>query len=117
MTVVLAKSELIDNLEVVIYHSIPVRALIVLSLGGVFRFLPEPWGAPAGDPRSPPSTRRFAPLRQATQTDTGGSAVVGLAVRCLERLAIQRLYGQSRDRHRLAPGRVSSVLGLEGPPR
>jgi hypothetical protein len=32
LTVVLGKSDLIDNLEVVIYHSIPVRALIVLSM-------------------------------------------------------------------------------------
>jgi len=104
-------------MEVVIYHSIPVRALIVLSLGCVFRFLPEPCGAPAGDPRSPPSTGRFEALHPATQTDTGGSVVVGLAVRRLERLAIQRLYHQSRDRHRLAPERLSSVLGVEGPPR
>jgi hypothetical protein len=33
---------------------------------------------------------------------------VGLAVRRLERLAIQPLYRQSRDRHRLAPQRLSS---------
>src|SRR6516165_1862632 len=104
-------------MEVVIYHSIPVQALIVLSLGCVFRFLPEPCGAPAGDPRAPSSTRRFAALRPATQTDTGRSVVVGLAVRGLERLAIQPLYRQSRDRHRLAPQGLSSVLGLEGPPR
>jgi hypothetical protein len=72
------KSDLIDNLEVVIYHSIPVRAPVVLSLGRVFRFLPEPCGASAGDPRSPPSTEHLAALRPATQTNPGGSVVVGL---------------------------------------
>jgi hypothetical protein len=30
---------------------------------------------------------------------------------------IQRLYRQSLDRHRLAPARLSPLLGLEGPPR
>ena len=35
--VVLAKSDLIDNMKVVIYHVIPVWALIVLPLGCVFR--------------------------------------------------------------------------------
>jgi hypothetical protein len=35
----------------------------------------------------------------------------------LERLTVQRLYRQSRDRHRLAPERLSLVLGLEGPTR
>ena len=115
--VVLANSDLIDKLGVVLFLSIPIRAVIVRSLSRGFRFLPEPRGAPVGDPRAAPSTRRFAALRQATQTDTGRSVVVGLAVRRLERLAIQRLYRQSRDRHRLAPQRLSSVLGLKGPPR
>src|SRR5262249_2751182 len=78
---------------------------------------PEPGGAAAGDPRAPPSTRRSAALRQATETDFGGSILVGLAVRRLERLAVQRLYRQSRDRHRLASERLSPVLGLEGPTR
>src|SRR5215471_12020457 len=36
------------------------------------------------------------------------------AERSLERLAIQRFYHQSLDRHRLAPARLSPVLGLEG---
>src|SRR5262245_661633 len=115
--VVLSKSDLIDNLEVVIYHSIPIRAPFVRSVTRGFRFLPEPRVAPIGDLGPPPSTRRFAALGQATQTDTVGSVVVGLAVRRMERLAIQRLYRQSRDRHRLAPERLSSVLGLEGPSR
>jgi hypothetical protein len=44
--VVLAKSDLIDRLGVVVYPSIPVRASIVGSLDRVFRFLPEPCGAP-----------------------------------------------------------------------
>jgi hypothetical protein len=78
--VVLANSDLIDKLGVVLFLSIPIRALIVRSLSRGFRFLPEPRSAPVGDPRSPPSTRRFAALRQTTQTDTGGSVVVGLAV-------------------------------------
>ena len=113
---VLANSDLIDKLGVVLFLSIPIRALIVRSLSRGFRFLPEPRGAPVGDPRSPPSTRRFAALRPATQTDTGGSVVVGLAVRRLERLAVQRYARPDRDRHQLAPQRLSSVLGVEGPP-
>ena len=32
---------------------------------------------------------------------------MGLALRRLERLAVQRLYRQSVDRHRLAPARLS----------
>jgi hypothetical protein len=40
--VVLAKSDLIDNLEIVIYHSVPIRAPFVRSLTRGFRFLPEP---------------------------------------------------------------------------
>jgi hypothetical protein len=41
---------------------------------------------------------------------------LGLAMRRLERLAIQGLYHQSLDRHRLAPERLSPLLGLEGAP-
>jgi hypothetical protein len=52
-----------------------------------------------------------------SQTDPGGSVLVGLAERSLERLAIQRLYHQSLDRYRLAPARLPPVLGLEGPTR
>jgi hypothetical protein len=63
------------------------------------------------------STQRSAALRQATETDSGGSVTLGLAMRGLERLAVQRLYRQSRDGHRLAPERLSLVLGLEGPTR
>src|SRR5215472_8014731 len=116
-SVVLANSDLIDKLEVVLFPSISLRAHIVRSLDHVFRFLSEPCGASARDPRPSPSTRRSATLRQATQTDPGGSVLVGLAERSLERLAIQRLYHQSFDRHRLAPARLSPVLGLEGATR
>jgi hypothetical protein len=42
---------------------------------------------------------------------------MGLPMRRLERLAGQRLYRQGRDRDRLAPERLSLVLGLEGPAR
>ena len=59
----------------------------------------------------------FSAFRQATETDTGGSMALGLAMRRLERLAVQRLYRQSLDRHRLAPERLSPVLGLEAPTR
>src|SRR5260370_28902368 len=115
--VVLANSDQIDKLGVAPPPSIPWRASFVGSLGRCFRFLSQPCGASARDPRSPPSTRRSPALRQATQIDPGGSLAVGLAVRRLERLAVQRLYRQGRDRHRLAPERLSFVLGLEGPPR
>ena len=114
---VFAKSDLIDKLGVVLFPSIPLRAPIVRSLDLTFRLLSEPGGASARDPRPSPSTRRSATLRQATQTDPGGSVLMGLAERSLERLAIQRLYHQSLDRHRLVPARLSSVLGLEGPTR
>jgi hypothetical protein len=68
--VLLANSDLIDKLGVAVFLSIPFRPPIIGSLGRRFRFLPEPGGAPARDPRSPPSTRRSAALRQATKTDT-----------------------------------------------
>src|SRR5258705_11109284 len=114
-TVVLANSDQIDKLGVAVPSSIPWRASFVGSLGSCFRFLSQPCGASARDPRAPPSTRRSPALRQTTQIDPGGSLAVGLAVRRLERLAVQRLYRQSRDRRRLAPERLSFVLGLEGP--
>ena len=110
--VVLTNSDLID-LGVAV--PLPFQTSIVGSLGCRFRVLPEPGGVAARDPRTPPSTRRSAALRQATETDSGRSIAVGLAVRSLEQLAIQRLCRQSLDRHRLAPERLSVVLGLEGP--
>jgi hypothetical protein len=117
-SVVLANPDLIDKLRVAVYPSIPFQAPTVGSPGCVFRFLPEPRGASARDPRSPPSIQRSAALGQATtETDSGGSVTLGLAMRGLERLAVQRLHRQSRDRHRLAPERLSLVLGLEGPTR
>ena len=73
--------------------------------------------ASARDPRSPPSARRSSALRQVTEADTGRSLAVGLAVRRLERVSVQHLYHQSFDCHRLAPKRLSAVLGLEGPTR
>jgi hypothetical protein len=115
--VVLANSDLIDKLGVVVFPSILLQAPIVRFLDRTFRLLSEPGGASARDPRPSPSTRRSATLRQATQTDPAGSVLVGLAERSLERLAIQRLDHQSLDRHRLAPERLSPVLGLEGATR
>jgi CubicO group peptidase (beta-lactamase class C family) len=115
--VVLANSDLIDKLGVVLFPSILLRAPIVRSLDLTFSLFSEPGGASARDPRPSPSTRRSATLRQATQTEPGGSVLVGLAERSLERLAVQRLYRQSLDRHRLAPARLSPVLGLEGATR
>src|SRR5215831_3578833 len=95
---VLANSDLIDKLGVAVLPSIPFEISIVGSLGRCFRFLPEPCGAAARDPGSPPPTRRSAALRQTTETDSGRSILVGLAVRCLERLAVQHLCRQSVDR-------------------
>jgi len=115
--VVLAKPDLIDNLGVALHPSIPVRTFIVRPFGRCFRFLPEPGGAAARDPRAPPSTRRSPAVRQTPQTDPGGSMAVGLPMCRLERLAVQRLYRQSRDCDRLAPERLSFILGLEGPTR
>jgi len=116
-SVVLEKPDPIDNLGVADYNSIPVRIVIVRFFGRYFRFLPEPGSAAARDPGSPPSTRRSLAIRQSTQADVGGSMAVGLALYCVKRLAVQRLYRQSRDRHRLAPEGLSLVLGLEGPTR
>src|SRR6516225_4427622 len=115
--VVLANSDLIDKLGVVVFPSILLRSPIVRFFDRTFRLLSEPGGASARDPRPSPSSRRSATLGQATQTDPGGSVLVGLAERSLERLAIQRLYHQSLDRDRLAPARLSPVLDLEGPTR
>jgi hypothetical protein len=56
-------------------------------------------------------------LRQAIETDRGGSIAMGLAERRLERLAIPRLHRQGFDCHRLASQRLSPVLGLEDPTR
>src|SRR5215813_9795719 len=47
----------------------------------------------------------------------GKQIPLDLALRHLERLAVQHLCRQSRDRHRLAPEGLSPVLGLEGPTR
>jgi len=116
-SVVLAKSDLIDKLGVVVFSSIPLWAPTVRSLDRTLRLLSEPGGPSARGPRPSPSTRRSATLRPATQTDPGGSIALGLAERRLERLAIQRLDHQSLDRHRLAPARLSPVLGLAGPTR
>ena len=115
--VVLANPDLIDKLGVVVRLSLPFRGPAVGSFGRRIRFLPEPRGASVRDPCAPPSTRRSAALRQATETDACGSVTLGLAVRRLERLAVQPFYRQSRDRYRLAPERLSAVLGLEGPTR
>src|SRR5215470_20224177 len=80
-TVVVANSDLIDKLGVAVLPSIPFEISMVGSLGRCFRFLPEPCGAAARDPGSPPPTRRSAALRQTTETDSGRSILVGLAVR------------------------------------
>ena len=112
-----ANSDLIDKLGVAVLPSIPIWAPVVRSLDRTFRFLPEPGRAATRDPHAPPSTRRPPALCQATETDPGGSITLVLAVYRLERLAIQRLYPQSLNRHRLAPERLSPVLGLEGPTR
>jgi len=90
LSVVLANSDLIDG--VVVFPSIPLRAPIVRSLNRTFRLLSEPCGASARDPGAPPSTRRSATLRRAAKTDPGGSVLVGLAERSLERLAIRGLH-------------------------
>src|SRR6516225_7628659 len=116
-TAVLAKSDLIDKLEVVLFPSIPLRTPLVRPFDHTFRLLSEPCRAAARDPRAPPSTRRSSAFRQATEIDTGGSIALGLAMRRLERLAVQCLYRQSLDRHRLASERLSPVLGLEDPTR
>jgi hypothetical protein len=49
--VVLANPDLIDKLRVAVYPSIPFPARTVGSPFCVFRFLPEPCGASAPDPR------------------------------------------------------------------
>jgi hypothetical protein len=52
-----------------------------------------------------------------TQDWASGPVAQNLDHSRLERLAIQRLYHQSLDRHQLAPAELSPVLGLEGPTR
>jgi hypothetical protein len=117
LSVFLANSDLIDKLGVVLFPSIPLRAPIVRFLNRTLRLLSQPCGASVRGLRPSPSTRRSATLRPATQTDTRGSMALGLAMPRLEGLAVQRLYRQSLDRHRLAPAGLSPVLGLEGATR
>jgi hypothetical protein len=109
--VVLVNSNPIDKLEIVGLPSIPFRPCILGALRLCFCLLPEPRRPTAGGPRTPPSDRGSAALGEAAEIDPGGSTPVGWAVRGLEGLAVPCLLRATCDRHRLAPPRLSLVLG------
>lgn len=75
-----------------------------------------PTGFPRRRDRASP-TRRPASLGEAVETDLRRFTFLGLTARNLGRLAICRGHRQAGDHHRLAPKRLPSVLGLEGPSR
>ena len=113
LIVLLVKSELIDKLRFGVLASTPVPPPLFGALGLSVRLFPEPCGAAAGDPGTPPPIRRFAPLREATETHGSGSCLVGLVMRGLERLAVLSFPRPTRDRDRLASERLSPVLDLQ----
>jgi hypothetical protein len=112
-SVILVNSDVIDRLGVVVLLSLPCRPPLLGALRLSFRLLPEPCGVATGNPRSLPSDRGSAALRETAETDPGGSTPMGLVMRGLEWLAVQCLPRPTRDSHRLAPQRVSLVLDLE----
>jgi hypothetical protein len=112
-TVVLVNSDLADNLGVAVLPSIAFGPDLLGALRVLLRLLPEPCSAAVGSSRSASSIKCSAPLRQASETDPGGSAPVGLALRSLGGLAVQYLPRPTRDGDRLAPEGLSSLLGRE----
>ena len=114
---VLANSDLIDKLGVVVFPSIPLRAPIVRFLNALFASFRS---RAALQLEILALRHQLGVLQRSVQRPKltpADRVLVGLAERSLEPLAIQRLYHQSLDRHRLAPARLSPVLGLEGATR
>jgi hypothetical protein len=111
--VVLVNADPLDTLGIVGFSSIPFRSPLLGALHLCFRLLPEPRRPATGDPRTPPSARDSAALREATETHPGRSTPVGRALRGLERWAVQSLPRPTRDGDRLASERLSLILDLE----
>jgi hypothetical protein len=111
--VVLVNFELADKLRVVDLHSVPFRPPLLSASRVCLRVLPEPCGAAIRNPGAPPSTRRPAAFREATETHGSGSCLVGRVMRGLERLAVLSFPRPTRDGDRLASERLSLVLELE----
>src|SRR4051794_9270419 len=112
-SVVLVNFDLVDTLGVVDLPSIPFGPSLFGALRLSFRFVPEPCGAAAGNPGPAPSTRCSAALGQTAQTHPGRSTPVGLAVRPVERLAVQCLSRPTGDGERLASEGLSPLLDRE----
>ncbi len=96
-TVVLVNSELIGTLRFVGLPSVPFWRLILAALRLSFCLVPELRGAATGNPGAPPPTGPSATLRETTETHPGRSIPVGLVMRGLERLAVQRLPRPTRQ--------------------
>src|SRR3989454_12005465 len=67
----------------------------------------------AGEPRASTATRRVEGAPAAAPTDGYGPDLLGRAVEALEELAEFAAGGAARDRGRLAPAGVQTLLGVE----
>jgi len=74
-----------------------------------------PSGSPSGEPGAAAPTRRPASLSEAAETHLSRSTPLGVAVRCLERLAIWCAHRWARNRHCLAPQGLPAFLDMESP--
>jgi hypothetical protein len=113
LTVVLVNLDQIDKLGFAAQHSIALRTPCNGAHRLAGRLVSESRGASAGDSRAAPPNRRSPTVREAPETDHGGSTSVGLALFCLAGLAIERIHHESRHCRWLAPQRLSAVLDLE----
>ena len=67
----------------------------------------------AGESRAPAATRCVEGARAAAAADGVGPNVLGFTVEAMEKLAAFAAVGAAGDRGRLAPARVSTLLGVE----
>jgi hypothetical protein len=106
-----------DNLGVAVYPSIPVWTFIVRSFGRCLSSFRSRAGLQLEILALSHQLRVLQRSVKRPKLTPGGSTAMGLPMHRLERLAIQRRYRQSRDRHRLAgkafvcsgPGRSDTV--------
>src|SRR5262245_48379799 len=111
------KLDLRDTLGVVSFPPTS-RPCHVLSVSrGRCTVVPQPSSPSAGGPRASSPTWCSPAFREAAQIDVVGSALLGLAVPRLARLAISTRHRQTRHRYRLASRRLPAILDVEDPPR
>ena len=111
--VVLANADATDNVRVVSFRSIAVRALVRGPVCCVVRLVSEPCSAPTGDSCASPSNRRAPALRQASEVDNNGPTTLGVALFRLARLEIRGVHHESLHCYRMASQGVSPVLEVE----